>query len=162
MVTASAGTGARTSVASRPRRRSTKETLGPPTRRCSSAIAAGEGSSMASRVGVGDYLTSPAALRLHALNKDLSNRVRAPHPCLRCRPRYRRMQAIATAAERNAPCRTTRDAQASCRVSLASRDAPARIELALGLELHVRDDASSSVLDLANRLRVYCSTGSVH
>jgi hypothetical protein len=38
----------------------------------------------------------------------------------------------------------------------------ARIELALGLELHVRDDASPSVLDLANRLREYCSTGSVH
>jgi hypothetical protein len=35
----------------------------------------------------------------------------------------------------------------------------ARIELALGLELHVRDDASSSVLDLANRLREYCSSG---
>ena len=35
----------------------------------------------------------------------------------------------------------------------------ARIELALGLELHVREDASERVLDLARRLRELCTSG---
>lgn len=35
----------------------------------------------------------------------------------------------------------------------------ARIELALGLELHVRDDASTRVLELARRLREVCAAG---
>ena len=35
----------------------------------------------------------------------------------------------------------------------------ARIELALGLELHVRDDASPNVLALAQRLRDVCASG---
>lgn len=34
-----------------------------------------------------------------------------------------------------------------------------RIELALGLELHVRDDASARVIDLARRLRELCASG---
>jgi DNA-binding transcriptional MerR regulator len=34
-----------------------------------------------------------------------------------------------------------------------------RFELALGLELHVRDDASAPVLDMARRLRELCASG---
>lgn len=34
----------------------------------------------------------------------------------------------------------------------------ARIELALGIELHVRSDASPSAIDLARRIREYCSS----
>jgi DNA-binding transcriptional MerR regulator len=42
---------------------------------------------------------------------------------------------------------------------LSSPHAPrwARLELALGLELHVRDDASPQVLELARRLRAFCA-----
>jgi len=35
----------------------------------------------------------------------------------------------------------------------------ARYELALGLELHVRDDASVSVVELVQRLREFCAAG---
>jgi len=45
--------------------------------------------------------------------------------------------------------------------SLSSTPIPrwARVELALGLELHVRDDASVRVLELAQRLRDLCAAG---
>jgi hypothetical protein len=33
------------------------------------------------------------------------------------------------------------------------------VELALGLELHVRDDASPAVHDLARRIREICTPG---